>query len=497
MNPMARENFVWQMTDTESFNRLLGTKSAAYITDAQAVRIERIRQARMLYRGQHRKYFIDEKRSGFPTLTLKVNGVEKQIYVPINLLGLITKKSADLLFGEAPRIRCENESIQTAIDELVTRSNLALVAYRAAILASYAGETFLDICRKNGLTFITEVSADELHPVGSIGPDGQYAEYVRQATQNVGTAEKPINLLLETTYKAGSIERSLWQLSDSGEKAIALALNQWPAFKTQSPPPVEQTGLDMNTVVFIANELLEGNPVSDYDELIPLQDELNSSNSQLSRVHAIHSNPKMYFPTSAADASGNVVATDEAFFGDNPDAIPRYIEMTGKPDAAAANREFIIEGLLISSETSPALLGLKKGAVAESARKLRLELINSLAKAGRKSAYWKPALVRAVTIALKMQGLAFTESIDVEMRDGLPNDPQEVAEEIATLGGANAISLRRKLEKQNLDPEAIDKEIAEIEKEMKANMPTTLMGEPTVAGGAIETVTPLSGEEGV
>ncbi|HEX8342214.1 MAG TPA: phage portal protein [Tepidisphaeraceae bacterium] len=480
MNAMSPDKIVWH--DLRRYVSPLVPDRFGFMTPEENARVERIRQNRLLFRGRHREYFVGESRTQFPVATLMVDGKERGVYVPYNLLGLITRKGADLLFGEHPSITSEDPAVAAAAEAVDRRSNLRRVLFDAAVTCAWAAEAYLEVITGNDRgAYVTTPAVDEIFPVGDIGPDGQHAEYRRYATTNVGTAESPIVLLLTTTYRAGEIARELWQLDRAGKRSLPLDLKSWPKFADVTPLPVEKTNLPHNTIVWVPNELVEGEAVGEYElSAIELQDLVNAKQSQLARVLAIHANPRMFFPTGSVDGDGNVRASAEAFFGDTKDAKPEYIEMAGNPQAAMTDRDFAVASLCVSCEWTPELLGIKNDATAESGRKMRLSASSPLAKIERRTAYWQPALQRVMALAAccELGRPIADDAVGVEIRDGLPEDEHDTAEIIATLRSAGAVSLRRALRMLGLDDAAIEDELDELKTETAAATPDVLLGEP-------------------
>jgi hypothetical protein len=135
----------------------------------------------------------------------------------------------------------------------------------------------------------------------------------------------------------------------------------------------------------------------------------------------------------------------------------------------------VLNQLLVRTETSPALLGLKEGAAPEAYKKVRLESFNSLTKAARKAAFWRIGLRRALGVAEALELTATSVPrytvgpISIEIRDGIPTDDLERARRLAVLRGAGLISLERALEEELRDPAAVAKELARIRREASPN----------------------------
>jgi len=133
-----------------------------------------------------------------------------------------------------------------------------------------------------------------------------------------------------------------------------------------------------------------------------------------------------------------------------------------------ADRAFILNQLLVRTETSQVLLGMKQGAAPDAYKKVRLEAFNSLTKAARKASYWVAAVRRAVGVAQDLEnalpgGPRYARNpIAVQLRDGIPADDKEQAERLSILKAAGLVSVERALEEQLQDPAAVAKEMGRL-----------------------------------
>jgi hypothetical protein len=486
---------IWVYTAGSSYNATRAQGYGNFLTEQQKARLERIRQGQLLFDGRHRQYYLEERRTQFAFPEVRVSSGRGnnmvQLYITYNVLGLISLKSADLLFGEEPLLRVDDEIQQQGLAALVERSSLHSLFYSCAIDASYEGECFLEACVMHGQVYLQQIPSEEIFPQGQAGPDRQYPWYVRYGLQNYGTDQSPIWLLLETQYWPGRIERKLFQLDENGGRR-RVGLENWKLEEGMPPlADVTETGIAGNLVTWVPNLLIRGKPVSDYDGAIELQDALNAKNSQVGRVLLKHSDPKMVFPEEAFDEQGNIRSDYEAFPFTDADKIPKYITWNAELAAAMQDRAFVLNQLLVRTETSPVLLGLKEGAAPDAYKKVRLESFNSITKAARKAAYWKAGIKRAVSVAQDLEntlpGVRYDRyPIGVELRDGIPVDAVDQAQVISLLQSSHNMSRRRAVEMQLQDPAAVNKELDEIEEDLKSATPSILMQEPP-AGAPLAT----------
>lgn len=453
-----------------------------WLPEVHHARHERLRQCRLLFAGRHRRYFLDERRTQFNYPVVPVFGVDQRPYVTVNLCRLLTLKTADLIFGAKPKLDAPSVAQADALDLLARRSMLHARLHQAAVSASWAGAGFLEATVWKGEPYVESIEPDEIYPLGVMGPDAQYERYVRFAIANVGTTHAPINLLLETWYEPGTIRRQLHQLDESGGKHKPLSLSLWPG-AASALAESERTGLPGCSITHVPNALDGRIGVSDYDGLVALQDAVNAKFAQIARVLAKHADPKLAAPSSEADAKGSLRSTHDVYFFNSKEEIPFYITWSAELDAAMKDRDQVLDAFCMTAEVSQVLIGLKRGAQPEAARTMKLEATNTLSKVARKSIVIAPAIARAIEYAQwldqNVMGRQYpVEPVGVEMRDGLPIDPLDVASEISTLRAAGVMSVEDAVERRKEDPDAVAVELDRLAKERAEATPTVLLGEP-------------------
>jgi hypothetical protein len=161
----------------------------------------------------------------------------------------------------------------------------------------------------------------------------------------------------------------------------------------------------------------------------------------------------------------------------NPERVPKYIVNPMSLESAMADRNFRLHAWSIESEMSQMLLGLKDDSAAESARKLRLQCTNILAKVRRKSMVMETPIQMALEAALRidasrptMYAIAKADiaPIAVEPRDGLPVDELEIAQTAQSYRSAGLMSIEDGVEARVRNPDAAAEEVARIKSENAA-----------------------------
>src|SRR4051812_14849148 len=118
MQVISENIALWQATAGESYNRR-AVNYPGFLSEEQKAKLERIRQGRMLYDGQHREYFLGETRTQFNFPEMRAGSSVIRPYIKLNILKLVCNKTADLLFGEEPLLRVEDDIQQAKLGELV------------------------------------------------------------------------------------------------------------------------------------------------------------------------------------------------------------------------------------------------------------------------------------------------------------------------------------------------------------------------------------------
>lgn len=474
---------LWRNETHEHYNARRG--EPGFLRPEHKARWERLRQARMLFEGKHRRYYLEEGRTQFDYPEADINGKVFKPYHTYNLLRLVSVKTADLLFGAKVRLTAPGQRQTAELDALVRRSMLHSRLHSAVVAASWSGGSFLEAIIWQDEPYIVAPSPDEVYPLGPVLPNGQYERYLRYATANVGTKEQPLMLVLESEYQPGRIIRRLFEADLHGDKKREVKLSEWPEFRTNAPPPEELLGIPDNPITYLPNEVGGVAEVSDYDGLIGQQDNTNAKIAQLARIIAMHADPKLAMPEADAGEGGAVPARHNLYFFRSKEEAPFYIVWQAQIEGAQADLRNAINALCTASEMSQVLLGIKEGAAPDAARKLRLEATNTLAKVGRKALLIEPAIARALDVAQRLdQTTRLKRSypvgpIGVEPRDGLPVDEIDEANLINALtGGKQTMSVEAAVERRIEDPDAVAQELRRLEAERLAATPTVLLGEP-------------------
>jgi hypothetical protein len=423
-------------------------------------------------------------------------------YIVANFAGLISRLSADLLFGEQPDFLSaslkaglatqEGEKAQEALAQVVSRNNLHAVNYESALSNSFRGDAVYKVRwgkrtpqAEQPEAIIEEVPAsiyfpelddDDVRKVIRVtlawvkrDPKDTKRAYLRAEVHEPGVIRHQLFDLgsVSTLSVAGS---QVGTVTIGGKALQQIPLNTLEAY--QELPEEEQTGLDHIPIFHVPNFRYGSRfwGISDYEGLESLFESLNNRVSQIDEVLDKHVAPKIVVPPGFVDEDGKIrfdrMETIELGPGDQP---PSYITWDAHLTAAFTQFEKLLDLLFMLSETAPSAFGLDKFGVAESGRALRLRLLRTLAKINRKRLYYDTALKAALHTAQILDvthGSGEYEPAEptIQWADGLPEDMVEMVEiesQRLAAGNTSVESSVRRLD----GPDAVEAEIARIAEE--------------------------------
>ncbi len=419
-----------------------------------------------LFLGRHRELW-----------NLQPGKYQLRRYIVANFAGLISRLSADLLFGEHPDFLAAggDEEGQRALDDLVARNGLQLVCYESALANSFRGDAVLKVRWGKRTPAAEEPEAIiEEAPASIYFPEVDEDDVRRVLRVTLAWAKRdPTNpavayLRLEE-HEPGVIRHRLMRFS--GERATEqVPLATLEAY--QGLPEEEETGLDHIPVFHIPNFRYGSRfwGISDYEGLESLFEATNNRLSQIDVVLDKHVAPKIILPPGFIDEEGKVrFDRMEAIEIDPGTSPPSYMTWEGQLAAAYQQVDRLLDLMFITSETAPSAFGLDKFGIAESGRALRLRLLRTLAKINRKRLYYDAALKAALLTAQVLDvslGSGNYEPAEptIQWADGLPEDMVEMVEIESQRLAAGNTSMESSV--RRLDgPDAVEAEMARIAEE--------------------------------
>lgn len=463
-------------------------------TEKHTARIERYAKNKKIFKGEHADIFNKDRLTKTQL---------HQIYIAINLAGIICKKNADFLFGETPVFSAgngDNSPEQRAIERHVEDNDLHITNYESALSNSYRGDSFYKI--RFGQRFGGKVS-EKLDPY-RVFIESQKPQYVFPETADGddttllayhiavpvvvdGTADQTWTLNVESHYP-GYIEYSKYLLNPFRTSTFENAVVEWKIVKEfTSERYTVATDVPFPLLVHVPNYSLDDDweGIDDLSEHESLFDEINNRISRISEILDKHSDPAMAVPagTLKDDGTGNpvfAVGSEKIFeMVDKTEVEPKYITWDGKLDAAYKELEFLIEQFLIVAELPPVALGKQDaGTSGATGAAVKYRMNSLIAKINRKRQYFDKALKRVLLIAqllehAKMKNLDYEVTIPkITFKDGLPDDEMEQAtiSNIKTGGKPTQSQLSAIMQVNNFTEEQARLEQERIREEEKADL---------------------------
>lgn len=345
-------------------------------------------------------------------------GAINELVVVLNLIELAIRAHKVILAG--------NPAVITA-PEGYTEQEAAIAMIRSeshfdALLMRTAGRAYLDgeaVMRANYHprlgTIVRLESNDEWLPVGADGPDMQPEAYERRWFVNRTEGRRTVTYLRVERHRVdpalgGVIDQEAYicpvrdvfvGLADERLRPASLAM----VTPDATPEPIEQTGLDRNTVYRMVTDFdADDMPrmlLDDSDHA--LFDTTAAAFSRLARTMEIHGKAKVRVGEQSLDKDGSFDASRDAIV--DPDKLFEYIianyDFEGLRDWALKIQQMN----MVRLGMSPALHGIRHdaGATPDTFDKLRLESTGALMCAGIARAYFEPALESLMYVATWME----------------------------------------------------------------------------------------------
>ncbi len=384
----------------------------------------------------------------------------------INLYRKVTWKTADLLFVERPNYVAEKESDQATLDEIVSSSKLGSIGYEGAEDVSIYGDAIYTIEIEDQEEGVGKLPLESTTTAEEIDTDDKANPVQGKAKMGITNPRYWFPVVSERNLKEIKYHVLAWVITriisvqgepvekrflqyqihtkgryEIGEIAITdeNKLDEKGAF-TETVPEIFETGLSDFAVVpthgVTTSDTIFG--IDDYTDLISLIDELQIRLEKIAHVLDKHSDPSMSGPASALTldkktgeyslALGNYFKRD---MQDDPDVS--YITWDGKLDSSFKEMEIIIDLLSVISEMGAAIFDSKTTGTRElSGRALKLLYVNPLTKVARIRNNFDDAFKKALALCSEVgygeQKKMEEKTISIEWKDGLPNDPKELAE---------------------------------------------------------------------
>ena len=457
---------------------------------SQQARIERYRENRKLFEGQHHEVFEAQNN--------RLSQTQRDIvYLSVNIPGVICKKSADFLFGEAPQFSSglkADAPEQKALERLATENTLSITAYELALGAAMRGDSFLKIRwgqEHGGIlpasidpyrVFIEPQNAEYVFPEPHVNDAKRIAAYHVACPEVVpNTSDQEWILNVESHYP-GRIVYQSFRMNPERVNSDGL-IATWRIYAKIDGGSVVETGVPFPLIVHIPNYALDDSwqGLDDLSELKSLVDELNNRLSLIAVILDKHSDPAIAIPSGLMETDENGrpifhVGRDKVFeIMGKDEIIPQYIVWDGQLQAAFTEVNLLIDQILTIAEIPSVALGKdNSGTSGSSGLSIKWRMNSLLSKVNRKRGYFDKALKQAMLIAQLLEHAHGTPDYEttrpnILFMDGLPDDEMENAT-IMNLrtGGKPTLSQKSAIMRlDNLTAEQAAEEMARIDDEQE------------------------------
>jgi hypothetical protein len=430
-------------------------------------RLELIRHNKAIFEGEH----ASEYHEAFKRIERVVGNFENVVSYAavINYQRLLSLKQADLLVGEEPQIKAgkHDSKEQLSADTIKKNTKLHPKSHETAIDTSRYGDGVMIVYKDGDKGMIDVTQPGAWFPVVDPMNIKKTLYHVLWTTYNVGEAV----YLNVRVHRAGFYDETVFLLESNIIKEVVS--------HKQSIP----TGLDDFAVIPFHNAMTSDrvHGLDDYSPLDSIVSELLVRVGQISRILDKHAAPSVSGPTSALErdpVTGDFKLKMGNFFprDGKDDAPTEYIVWDAQLDANFKQIELLINSLHAISEAGSHLLGDKSesGGVL-SGTALKLKLVSPLAKAKRMAMRFKPALEKAIVLCSQLGGkdIIPLQDVSITFMDGLPSDPKEEAEIMATrTGNKPTMSVKRAVQTfDQMNEEDAENELKQIQEEEEAANP--------------------------
>lgn len=400
-------------------------------------------------------------------------------YIINPLPRLISRASANLLFGEPAKFTPGDEADADALAALTQANDLDSELVRAAMISSSEGEVWGRIVVQPTLLdypIIEWVSGEYVIPHFS----GRFVVGATFVTEwKTGQLER--HRLLET-YEAGRITNELYRGTNTS-MGVKVPLDSYDA--TRGRPDEQLTGIDAPLVAFVPNSL-GSDPdrgVSDYRGLEQRFLALNQATTIGQQNLKLAGRKRALVDAQYLDSAGKLVDGDDVYVRQEKDTVMgdaakpvQMIDYAYDSAPVTAWVDHLIDTTLTYAGVSPQSVGRSADGGAVSGTALKLKMSHSLIEAAGKGRHYDRALSRLLRFAALLDSRPTTQGgfgrrwaapdaePTVQRGDGLLRDDTEAADQLAKLVNAEVISTEEAVRwwRPDWSPAQVDEEVQRI-----------------------------------
>jgi hypothetical protein len=360
-------------------------------------------------------------------------------YISVNIPRVIVTIPADLLFGEDLTLTYPDDTQDAdreRVEEIWERNDLQTLLYENALDTGYSGDGVWTVGSVEG------VSTIKTHPAHTWFPETN-PDDVRDILRHRLAWErmamiggKEVEFLRVVVHERGWVLHELYRIHKG--KLVDASDEDWVALYG-AKPEVEQEGVKGEFLLEHVPNFRTARQLCGISEYVGLEDLFGALNARMTQYDGIldrHSDPVMELPWDLWNAltEGGKKQVDR----DNLDVVAKddngngvgYVTWDGK---LADNMEFInqvLHQISVVSDTAPQLMGRAEWGGNVSGVALKILLVRTLAKVGRKRRYYDKVIPRLLTKAQQLEGVTDPVRVGLDWPDGLPADTMALIEEM-------------------------------------------------------------------
>lgn len=453
---------------------------------SESARLEMYRHNHALFENKQAEVYAE----AFKRIERVVGNFEEVVSFPViaNYQKLITLKLVDLLLGEEPKVVAgeDGSNEQKSADTIKKNTDYVNKFYQAMIDLSRYGDGLVTVGKEGDKGQIDVSQPPVWFPVADPTNIKRILYHVLAWGVNVGTEDKEDWRLYVHIHERGFVEKREYVVQKTrGFSSYFITKMIKGGFKERTPFKDEFAVIQIPNV--ITSDRIHG--MDDYSDIDSIISELLVRLGQIARILDKHASPNLTGPMTALERNedGKWVLKMGNYFPRDGKEDPevKYVTWDGHLDANFKMIEQLINLLHAISETGGQLLGDKNeegGALSGTA--LRFKLVSPLSKVKRIALRLRPAMEKAIVLCSQIGGKDIVDlsnaPISITFMDGLPNDPKEEAEIMASRTGNKAtMSVKRAVMMfDGLSEEDAENELKMIQDETTALDPMLSMNTP-------------------
>lgn len=374
-------------------------------------------------------------------------------YCPLPISREIAKFSAQIMFSEEPEITGPE-----GLEAFAETNRLHEFLTAAGELVAATGEAGIRIVRDDKVSrTVAVVSAEPADRCIWALRHGRLDEGGAVVVEVEGRDSERFRLLEH--HGPGFVRRRLFK-GDVGRLGTSVPLDSRPEFAELRAE--ERTGLERPTLVRWRNTADGSADIAGLESVLDAADEAET----VFRIKSRASKPLTFVHRRLADPGG-VVDLDGAILLDDgqvspverPEELARVVQGRMESQDHELYVKHLRELALTGAGYSLASWGLDHGGGAESGRALRLRQSRTLQTLAGKKRMAERAIAETAEISLDLMRPGAGSKVEVKLSDGVPDDRQDLADELMKLRGADAISVHQAV--RELHPDWTDGQVEE------------------------------------